>query len=97
MKKSLMIAGMFCACSAFADPVVINGNYTLNVGDAIHARDLKLPEGVELVIDPDEIVVVIAASRGVEAASPEEEAETSAADVEVVAKGKAAKEEEGAE
>lgn len=34
MKKALMIAGMFCACSAFADPVVINGNYTLNVGDA---------------------------------------------------------------
>ena len=34
MKKALMIAGMFCVCSAFADPVVINGNYTLNVGDA---------------------------------------------------------------
>lgn len=33
MKKSLMIAGMFCVCSAFADSVVINGNYTLNVGD----------------------------------------------------------------
>ena len=31
MKKALIIAGMFCACSAFADPVVINGNYTLNL------------------------------------------------------------------
>ena len=64
----------------------------LGVGDAIHARDLVLPEGVELLVDPDEIVAVVATSRGVEA-SPEAEGEQpAAADVEVVAKGKAAKE-----
>ena len=68
----------------------------LGVGDAIHVSDLKLPEGVELLADPEEIVAVVATSRGVEEAAPAEE-QPAAADVEVVAKGKAAKEEEGAE
>ena len=66
----------------------------LGVGDAIHARDLKLPEGVELLVDPDEIVAVVAMSRGVEETTVTEGEEPAAADVEVVAKGKAAKEEE---
>ena len=66
----------------------------LGVGDAIHARDLKLPEGVELLVDPDEIVAVVAMSRGVEEPTATEGEEPAAADVEVVAKGKAAKEEE---
>ncbi len=65
----------------------------LGVGDAIHVKDLKLPENVEVLADPEEIVAIVATSRGVEDAAPEE-GETAAADVEVVAKGKAAKEEE---
>lgn len=64
----------------------------LGVGDAIHARDMVLPEGVELLVDPDEIIAVIATSRGVEDAAPAEAEEN--AEVEVVAKGKAAKEAE---
>ena len=63
----------------------------LNVGDAIHVKDLVLPEGVEALGDPEEVVAIVVTSRGVEDAAPEEEA-TAAADVEVVAKGKAAKE-----
>ncbi len=65
----------------------------LNIGDAIHVSDLKLPENVTALADPEEVVAIIVTSRGVEDAEPEEEA-TAAADVEVVAKGKAAKEEE---
>ncbi|MBQ9904115.1 MAG: 50S ribosomal protein L25 [Synergistaceae bacterium] len=65
----------------------------LNIGDAIHVSDLKLPENVTALADPEEVVAIIVTSRGVEDAAPEEEA-TAAADVEVVAKGKAAKEEE---
>ncbi len=65
----------------------------LQIGDAIHVRDLALPEGVELKADPDEIVAVVVMSRGVgESAAAEGE---EPADVEVVAKGKAAKEAEG--
>jgi len=65
----------------------------LNIGDAIHVSDLKLPENVTALADPEEVVAIVVTSRGVEDAEPEEEA-TAAADVEVVAKGKAAKEEE---
>ena len=65
----------------------------LGVGDAIHAKDLVLPEGVELLVEPDEVVAIVVTSRGVEEAAPETEA-PAAADVEVVAKGKAAKEDE---
>ena len=68
----------------------------LNVGDAIHVKDLKLPENVEVLADPDEIVANVVTSRGIEETAPEEE-QTAAADVEVVAKGKAAKEGDDAE
>ena len=65
----------------------------LNIGDAIHIKDITLPENVTLLADPEEVVAIVVTSRGVEDAAPEEEA-PSAADVEVVAKGKAAKEDE---
>ena len=68
----------------------------LGVGDAIHVKDLKLPENVEVLADPEEIVANVVTSRGVEDATPEEEA-PAAADVEVVAKGKAAKEDSESE
>ena len=63
----------------------------LNVGDAIHVQDIKLPENVSILAEPEEVVANVVTSRGVEDAEPEEEA-PAAADVEVVAKGKAAKE-----
>lgn len=31
----------------------------VKVGDQIHAKDIKLPEGVELNVEPDEVVVLI--------------------------------------
>ena len=68
----------------------------LNIGDAIHVSDLKLPENVTALADPEEVVAIVVTSRGVEDAEPEAE-ETAAADVEVVAKGKAAKEGDDAE
>ena len=63
------------------------------IRDYIHVRDLALPEGVELKADPDEIVAVVVMSRGVGESVTTEVEEP--ADVEVVAKGKAAKEVEG--
>ena len=63
----------------------------LNIGDAIHVKDLVLGENVTALADPDEVVAIVVTSRGIEDAEPETE-ETAAADVEVVAKGKAAKE-----
>ncbi len=68
----------------------------LNIGDAIHVKDLALPENVTALADPEEVVAIVVTSRGVEEAAPEEEA-PAAADVEVVAKGKASKESEDSE
>ena len=65
----------------------------LNVGDAIHVQDIKLPENVSILADPEEVVANVVTSRGFEDAEPVEEA-PAAADGEVVAKGKAAKESE---
>ena len=42
----------------------------LKIGDSIHTRDIKLPEGVMLADDPDETVVSVLAVRQVEEAAP---------------------------
>ncbi|GHV46210.1 50S ribosomal protein L25 [Synergistales bacterium] len=59
----------------------------LSLGDMIHVADLKLADGIEILADPDEVLVNIAAPR----AEVEPEAEGEEKEVEVVAKGKAAK------
>ena len=60
------------------------------IGDAIHVRDVPLPPRVQVLNDPDEIVVVITAPTiAVEAA---EEVEAAAFEPEIIEKGK--KEEE---
>ncbi|MFZ5436389.1 MAG: 50S ribosomal protein L25 [Bacillota bacterium] len=45
----------------------------MRIGDAVHARDLTLPENVRLASEPDELIVSIVASRRAEEeAEPEE-------------------------
>ncbi len=46
----------------------------LNLGDSIHIRDLGLPEGVDLVSDPDLSVVSVVAPRATEEEAAAEEA-----------------------
>ena len=55
------------------------------VGDRIHAKDLSLPEGVELMIEPEEVVALI---QEVEEEKPEEAAPADLSTIEVEAKGK---------
>ena len=62
----------------------------LKLGDSLHVRDLSLGENVTLLAEPEEVVAIIVVPRGVEESTVEEEP----AEVEVVAKGKAAKSEE---
>ncbi len=47
----------------------------LDLGDVVHVRDLPVPEGVEILEDPDEPVVTVLVPRGAEEeeAAPEEE------------------------
>jgi large subunit ribosomal protein L25 len=67
----------------------------LEIGQALHVRDLKLGEDIRVITDPGEVIVNVIAPL-VEAAAPTEEAAPAeAAEPEVVKKGK--KEEEKAE
>ncbi|NJD11064.1 MAG: 50S ribosomal protein L25/general stress protein Ctc [Gemmatimonadetes bacterium] len=65
----------------------------LEIGDAVHVRDLKLPEGVEAELEPDHVVcsvaapIVAAAAEGEEGAAAVVEAEA-AAEPEVIRRGK---------
>ena len=67
----------------------------LEIGQALHVRDLKLGEDIKVITDPGEVIVNVIAPL-VEAAAPAEEAAPAeAAEPEVAKKGK--KEEEKAE
>lgn len=50
----------------------------LEIGDSLHVRDLKLPEGVVPLTDRDEMVVVVHAPRAHEEAAPTAEAAAAA-------------------
>jgi large subunit ribosomal protein L25 len=68
---------------------------SLNIGDSIHVRDLSIPD-VEILNDPDATLVTVVPPTVIEEKPAEvvEGAEPSAAEPEVIAKGK--KDEEGA-
>lgn len=78
-----------CFPDAIPEAIVVDVT-NLEIGDAIHVRELKVPEGVTIAENPDEVVVVITPPEVVaEEAPSEEEPETP----KVIAKGKAEKEE----
>ncbi|HEY8541372.1 MAG TPA: 50S ribosomal protein L25, partial [Pseudothermotoga sp.] len=66
----------------------------LGLGQSIHVKDLKLPEGMKALLNPQEAVVTIVVPRGLAAEEEVKPAETTA-EPEVIKKGK--KEEEEAE
>jgi large subunit ribosomal protein L25 len=71
------------------------------IGDSVHVSDLKVPEGVEVLDDPESSVAVLAAPRAVieeTAAAPAAEGEGAApAEPEVIGRGKEDEEGEGDE
>lgn len=78
-----------CFPDAIPEAIVVDVT-NLEIGDAIHVRELKVPEGVTIAENPDEVVVVITPPEVVaEEAPSEEELEAP----KVIAKGKAEKEE----
>lgn len=82
-------------CLAIAIPESIRVNISeLQVGQAIHVRDLKLPEGVQAMVDPDAIVVQVRAQLAEAEAAPAPAAEI--AEPEVIGRqAKPGEEEEG--
>jgi large subunit ribosomal protein L25 len=81
-----------CLPQEMPERVVVDISGLAEIGDSIHVRDLKLPGEVEILTDPDEVIVSATAPKVEEVveAAPEEEA----AEPEVVKTGK--KEEEAA-
>jgi large subunit ribosomal protein L25 len=82
-----------CLPADIPNHVVADISKLMTVDDEVLAGDLQLPSGVRLMTDPDHVVYSVTLSR----AAAVEEAEAAAAaaeEVEVVAKGKAAKGEE---
>lgn len=79
-------------CPAISVPdavrVVIN---ELQVGEAIHVKDVKLPEGVKALDDPDAVIVQI--KEPTAEAEPTEPTEATTAEPEVIRKAKAEEEE----
>jgi large subunit ribosomal protein L25 len=65
------------------------------IGDGIYVRDLEIPEGVEILDEPDTMVVLITAQAAAEEEEVAEEVEELAEEPEVLERGK--KEEEGEE
>jgi len=74
------------------EKITVDISNLAQIGDAIHVRDLKLDENVEVLEDADEMIVIIKGT--VEEEAPVEEG-AAAAEPEVIEKGK--KEEEEAE
>jgi len=67
-------------CLPLSIPKSIDIDITeLNVGDAVHVRDLSLPEGVEIPADVNYTVVTVLATKVEEKVSEEEEVEEEAA------------------
>lgn len=92
-----IITDLEVECPLHEIPEVLHHNVkSLELGHALHVKDLTLPPGIKPLSDPDEIVAVVRPKRGVQVAEGEEEEappEKKGAEPEVIGKGP--KEEEG--
>ena len=64
------------------------------IGDSIFVRDIPLPPGVELLTDPDELVIVVSAPVAEEEEEIVEEVEITEEEPEIIERGKREEEEE---
>ncbi|WP_427366435.1 50S ribosomal protein L25/general stress protein Ctc [Candidatus Caldatribacterium saccharofermentans] len=79
-----------CLPDAIPEAIVVDVT-ELEVGDAIHVRELKVPEGVTVAENPDEVVVVVTPPE-VAVEEEEEKTEEEPEAPKVIAKGKTEKE-----
>ncbi len=71
------------------DRLTINISTLENIGDSIHVRDIPLPSSVEMMEDPNEIIIVVTAP----ALVAEEVVEVATEEPEVIERGKKEEEE----
>jgi large subunit ribosomal protein L25 len=74
------------------DRIEIDLANLVNIGDAIHVRDLSLPAEVEVLTDPEEMIVLITAPAAAEEEEVEE-AEVAGEEPEVIERGRKEEEE----
>jgi large subunit ribosomal protein L25 len=85
---------VYCLPGEIPEKIEVNVD-GLDIGDAIHVRDLEVPEGVEIEADPDRSVATVLAPAVVTAEEEVVAAEEEPAEPEVITKRRA--EEEGEE
>jgi large subunit ribosomal protein L25 len=81
-----------CLPQDMPERVVVDISGLAEPGDSIHVRDLKLPAALEIISDPDDVIVSITAAKAVEAAEAGEEG---TAEPELVKGGKKEEKAEG--
>jgi large subunit ribosomal protein L25 len=81
-----------CPAASVPEKLVVNVN-DLHLDGAIHAKDVPLPEGAEVLDDPDLVVVHCIAPHAVEETATAAVAEPGAAEPELIRKEKAAEDE----
>jgi large subunit ribosomal protein L25 len=81
-----------CLPQDMPERVVVDISGLAEPGDSIHVRDLKLPGALEIISDPDDVIVSITAAKAVEAAEAGEEG---TAEPELVKGGKKEEKAEG--
>ena len=102
-EKGVMTQGVWeleVECLPTAIPAHLDVNVSeLKLGDAIHVKDIKIPEGVKVLDDPEQVVVSVTLPKEEEEEVTAEGAEAEGAEEpEVIKKGKKEEElEEGAE
>lgn len=84
-----------CFPQDLVDHISVDITSLKSVGDAIHVRDLQVPETLHVLEDPNEIVVVATAQAAEEVEAAPAEVVSAEGEPEVIEKGK--KEEEGEE
>jgi large subunit ribosomal protein L25 len=60
-----------CLPSNIPDKIQVDIS-NLDLGDVLHVKDIKVPEGVKVLDDPEDTVITIVAEGGEEGASTEE-------------------------
>ncbi len=98
-RKGILITGLTMLSietlpSKLVDRIDIDLSSLVEVGDAVHVRDVKVDAGITILNDPDEMIARISQTPAARAAEEEaEEAEASPAEVEIIQKGKIEEEE----
>ncbi len=96
-KNGLLVTGVEqleveCLPADLPNRIEVNISSLVDIGSAVHVRDLQLPSVIEVLTDPDEMVILVTAPIS-EEAEKAEAGEAGAGEPEIIEKGKKEEEE----